>query len=160
MYKDPAYKEFFRRIPKNWRVADVARFEELLNCHLYTYCIDGEPIGFAVVSDLDAYGSSVHTGFLLLTQYQDTIYPPTGRKFAFECITELLSHLFKHTLLHKASMRFLSTRKDIERSLTLGGFHKEAEFREAVFFDGRWQDETEMAILRPKYEEIYLCHSC
>lgn len=159
VYKDSAYKEFFRRVPKNWRESDVARFEESLNCHLYTYCIAGEPIGFAVVSDLDSYGSSVHTGFLVLKQFQDVIYPPTGKKYAFECINLLLNHLFLHTHLHKASMRFLSSREDIKKSLTVGGFHIEAEFKDAVFFDGRWQDETEMAILRPKYEELYLCHS-
>ncbi len=159
VYKDSTYKEFFRRVPKNWRLADVAKFEEHLNCHLYTFCLNGEQLGFAVVSDLDCYGSSVQTGFLLLKEYQDKIFPPTGNKFAFEVIKLLLNHLFLHTHLHKASMRFLSERKDIVRSLDRGGFHLEANYKEAVFFDGGWCDETEMAILRPKYEEIYLCRS-
>ncbi len=160
VYRDPAYKEFFRRVPKNWRRSDVARFEELLNCHLYTFVGPAsEQLGFVVVSDLDAYGFSVATGFLLLAQYHDARYPPTGNKYAFECTKLILNHLFLHTTLHKASMRFLAERKDIEHSLGMGGFHVEATYKEAIFFNGKWEDETEMAILRPKYEEIYLCRS-
>jgi hypothetical protein len=52
-------------------------------------------------------------------------------------------------------MRFLAHRTDIARSLALGGFHLEAEYKESIFFDGKLHNEIEMAILRPKYEKIY-----
>lgn len=158
VYRDPAYKEFFRRVAKNLRYQDIQNFESLHNCHLYTFVSAGEQLGFAVVSDVDCYGASAHIGQLVLKQHQD-VAPPGEAKVAFQCGKLLLDYIFKNTLTHKVYMRFLANRKDIERTLTLGGFQPEGLKREAVFFDGKWEDELEMSLLRPEYEKVYGCHS-
>lgn len=147
-YESPEYAEFFRRVPRGLSRAEFSNIEQLTGASFFV-----DTFGFACLADIDTYGGSCQIGFLLDKEYWDQKI--NEKKIAFLMTYNFVENLFKNTQIRKVSMRFLSNRTDIKNSLVSGKFKKEAEFKQSVYFDGKYQDELEYALLKEEFERFY-----
>lgn len=151
-------REFFRRVPPDLRKEDILNIESICQGNFYILVDekDKEPIGLAFLTQIDNNGLSCHIGLILDQEYQDHRLED-GNKVAYYAVKDFIQYIFTNTHLRKVSLRFLKSREDIENSLILAGFHKEAEFKESVYHQGYFQDEIEYAIFKEKFLSLY-CH--
>jgi len=147
-------REFFRRIAPDLRKEDILNIEAISQGNFYIIYDEETPLGLSFLCRIDNSGLSCHLGFLLDKDFQDK-QVAEGSKLAFYIARDFIKYIFRNTHLRKVSMCFLKTRTDIENSLTKGGFHKEAEFKDSVYFDGKFQDEIEYAIFKDKFITLY-----
>lgn len=150
MYQDTEnYGEFFRRINPDITEENIVLLEEVRNGSLYCVFSDSELIGFGVISEIDPFGLTCQTGLIIHKNFWK------DKKTAPKATIELLRHIFKKTLIQKASMRFLKSRRDIESHMLTGGFTKESHLRNSIYYNGNFCDELEYSILKDEFFARY-----
>lgn len=147
-------REFFRRVAPDLRKEDILNIESIIQGTFYLVQDENQnKLGITFLTRVDNSGLSCHLGVLLEEHYQDRKINEI--KIAFHVTRQFISYIFSHTHLRKISMCFLKKRIDIERSLIKGGFHKEAQYRESVYFEGKFQDEIEYALFKDDFIKLY-----
>lgn len=152
VYQDPEYCEFFRRMPPNWIRSQVMDLEYLAQCQLYVVHANDIPIGVAIVAHACPYSLTCQIGLLIAPEHRGILVK--GIKVAFWALYKLCEMIFERTATRKVSVRFLSERKDIEKSLLRSAFTKEAEFKESCLCYGEFKDELEYAATRETYKAV------
>lgn len=147
-------REFFRRIAPDLRREDILKIESICQGNFYLIYNDSSNLGIGFLTRVDNSGLSCHLGLLLEPRFQDKV-TNEGNKIAFYVMTEFMRYVFKHTHLRKISLCFLKKREDLVKSVVRGGFNKEAEFKEAVYFEGKFQDELEYSIFKDDFIKLY-----
>lgn len=155
LYKDSDYRQFFRRIPPNYSDAELLKIEELTGASFFCVRYGEEPVGFVMLSNVDAYGLSAHFGEILKKGWQDQKVGPY--KLALLVTVKFLHKIFTQTTIRKICAMFLASRADIEKTLTRGGFFKEAEFKESCRFNGTFQNELQYSIMSDDFLRKYPC---
>lgn len=147
------YSEFFRRIPYNLTLDQFRNFENLTSSQAYTFFNEKGIAGYGLVSDIDPYGMSAQVGLILDKKYWDV---KSGlNKVSFNCLTQLCHYLFQKSPLYKVQFCCLSSRLDLIKSLEKGGCTKDGNFKESVWYEGRYQDETYLGITREKFYKTF-----
>ncbi len=145
-YQDESNVEFFRRMPCGMTKPQVLDMESSTSSQIFTVLWDENPVGFSILTNFDAFSLTVQTGLLLFPEYRDKIVD--NCKIAFWALFRQCKQLFDKTNIRKVSVRFLKSRKDLEKSLIVGGFKKEGDFRESTYCYGQFQDELEYALYK------------
>jgi len=154
IFRNKKYSDFFRRCPPTWGKKDIENFETSTNSQLFLCKIEGiEPLGFAVITNIDWYGLSSQVGLVLIDKFQDEV---RGKfKFAFWCMLALAQIVFDKMPLRRMSFKFLKRRNDIETSLQRAGLAKEGETKESCIVDGIMEDEIEYCLYKDHYDMMY-----
>jgi len=152
LYKGPEYKEFFRRVPSDYKIQDLMNLEATSQSVFFVLYYIGKPIGFACLTEMDPYGLSCHFGIMLQVSYQDMVVE--GEKIAARATKAVLRHLFNTTHMHKVKFQCLAYREDLINTLEKGGFTKEAHLRESAFYKAKWEDEVLYSMLRDEFIQL------
>lgn len=145
-YNDDSNAEFFRRMPCGMTKPQVLDLENTTGSQIFTVLWDENPVGFSIVTNFDAFSLTVQIGLLLFPDYRDKIVEDC--KIAFWALFRLCKQLFDKTNIRKISVKFLKSRTDLEKSLVIGGFKKEGDFKESTYCYGQFQDELEYALYK------------
>lgn len=154
-YASSDYRDFFRRVPADYKKADLMNIEAMTQSVFYTVWSGSRCLGFGEICKIDPYGQTAQIGFLLRKEYQDQSPDGLNEKYAFTAFRSFVHYIFNITQLNKLSARILSHRTDLRKSLIRGGFYIEGGFRDSIFFCGRYHSELELAMFREDFERYY-----
>jgi len=105
---------------------------------------DGELIGDIGIHFLDSDKKQVEIGYTLNKKQH-------GKGYATEAVKEIINYLFdelnKRRIVTSIDPRNIKSIKLVERL----GFRKEAHFKESIFMNGEWVDDSVYAILKDEW---------
>jgi hypothetical protein len=152
-YRDPEYKDFFRRVSIDWNKEQILNFEANTGAQVHTIFYGEHRLGFCEISRVCNFGLTFQAGIILFKDYHDQVIE--GRKVCFWAMKALGDFIFGNTHLRKMQMMFLSSRKDIEASLLKAGLTFEATFPYNIKINDEYVSETQYYILKEDYYKKY-----
>lgn len=153
IFRDPEYREVFRRVPKGLTKEDIRNYETFTESQLYIIFLGEEKIGLCMISKICNFSLSFQAGIVLLKEYHDQVV--NGMKLCFWAMNGMGYEIFGNTALRKAKMKILAYRADLENTLIKGGFIFEGRYPKEIDFGGEWQDEIQYSMIKEDFYKIY-----
>lgn len=157
IYRDPLYRQLFRRLPVGLTKDEILNFETQASPGSQLYAIISTDskllVGFGLLSTFCNYGLHAQVGMVLKEDFQSS---KIGLKnYSFYALKAFLTMIFSNLPIRKLKFKFLAFRKDLEHVFEKYGWVNRTEFKDDCIFDGEFQDELEYSMYRDFFLKTY-----
>ncbi|MBP7209618.1 MAG: GNAT family N-acetyltransferase [Paludibacteraceae bacterium] len=146
---DDYYKFYFRNIPDNLTVAQMAEFPKILGMNVLMIANENnEIIGMATWDNVRLLARQCCIGFIIDKQFK-------GMGFAKDAFMNFIYYLTHRLGLHKLIAKVAKDEVETVNKTVYGGFKDQVVMREEFFMDGKWHDEIWLTVLDTEVAEVY-----
>ncbi len=115
------------------------------NNHRFAIDFEGSFMGISTLTDIDWKNRSAFHGIKLTND------APKGQGFGFDAVAAVMKYAFEELQLYRLYSRILEYNIPSQKLYAKCGWIKEGAYRQSVFKDNAYHDESLIAILRPEY---------
>lgn len=124
---------------------DIAEFVEPSRGTHFLACVEGEPVGTAILIDVFQEAGNGEIGYWIVPEKQ-------GNGYATEAAELVAKHAFHDRGLHKVIARTFADNEPSQRVLEKLGFEQEGRLRNHHYVNGERKDMCLFGLTRPEWE--------